>query len=63
MLINQFKIGDNYPDTGGNPLKVNKAISFNVIKNKAIELLYDTEISSDELLAQMANLFEQRPKL
>ncbi len=45
-----------------NPVKVNKSIAFNIIKNKIIDLLlYDNGKNTDKLLEQMAIIFEQRP--
>lgn len=44
-----------------NKLKVNKAISFNVIKDRAIDILLKKELSIDELLEELNTLFMQSP--
>lgn len=44
-----------------NPLKVNKSVSFNAIKNHAIELLLETDNDLDELLEKLNFLFLQTP--
>lgn len=47
---------------GGYPKKVNKAVSFNAIKNKAFELFISTA-PPDEVLAELTELFKQNPTL
>jgi hypothetical protein len=47
---------------GGHPRKVNKAVSFNAIKNKALELFMSTA-PQDEVLEDLEQLFKQNPTL
>lgn len=48
--------------TGGLPKKVNKAVSFNAIKEQAFELFYDTA-PSEQRLQQLTDLFLSNPTL
>jgi hypothetical protein len=41
--------------------KVNKAVSYNLIKNQMFNLLYDRNLNTSETLAGMLNLFKQSP--
>jgi hypothetical protein len=47
---------------GGHPKKVNKAVSFNAIKNKAFELFYSQE-PQEQVLAELEALFSTSPTL
>ena len=47
---------------GGHPKKVNKAVSFNAIKDKAFELFVSTA-PQDEVLTELTELFKQNPTL
>lgn len=47
---------------GGHPKKVNKAVSFNAIKNHAFELFMSTA-PQDEVLEELEQLFKQNPTL
>lgn len=47
---------------GGHPKKVNKAVSFNVIKNHAFELFYSKE-PKDKVLEKLTDLFLTSPTL
>jgi len=40
-----------------NPVKVNKSVSINIIKNKVIDLFYNDALSIDEVSAEMDILF------
>ena len=46
--------------SGGHPKKVNKAVSFNVIKYRAFELFMNGE-PTDETLKELTELFQQNP--
>jgi hypothetical protein len=41
--------------------KVNKAVSYNLIKNQMFELLYDRSLNTEETLTHMFALFKQSP--
>jgi len=43
--------------------KVNKAISFHVIKNKAFEIVAQKNKTSEEMLGELTELFQQNPTL
>ena len=43
------------------PKKVNKAVSYNLIKNQMFELLYARTLNTEETLAHMLALFKQSP--
>lgn len=47
---------------GGQPKKVNKAVSFNAIKYRAFELFYSKE-PPDRVLEELVELFQQSPTL
>jgi hypothetical protein len=47
---------------GGQPKKVNKAVSFNAIKYRAFELFYSKE-PEEQVLAELEQLFKQSPTL
>lgn len=48
--------------TGGQPKKVNKAVSFNIIKDRAFELFY-SKAPDEERLEELTNLFMTSPTL
>jgi len=43
--------------------KVNKAVSFNVLKNKIFDLIYEEQDSAECIMAQMTELFKMSPCL
>lgn len=45
------------------PQRVNRAVSFNAIKNRALDLLLVSDIETDQLLAQLTSLFLTNPCL
>ena len=54
----ELKINANLPDNNNLNKKINKAVSFNAIKNMAFELFY-TQGSKEELLDKLTFLFTQ----
>jgi hypothetical protein len=49
--------------TGGHPKKVNKAVSFNAIKDRAFELFMSDTIPADEATEELTRLFLTNPTL